>query len=198
MIDDASSDGSREVLREYQLKDPRLKIFRFEESCKGFTAIRYNFGVKQATGELISYMMDDDVWYPNALETLVQPFLANPSQEMTYAQGQPIDSRTGRKLKIHGSAWTNQIYRDNIVPNPAVLIKKSVFDKIGYADETPEFRRCNDYELWVRMKHFNINVAFIPKVIVEGYVENADSIGRTISVDIKYIQQEINRRYPRK
>lgn len=198
IIDDASQDGTQQILDEYKNNDLRIKIFRFEESCKGFTAIRYNFGVRQASGEFVAYMMDDDRWYSKALETLINPFLQDSSLEMTYAQGQPIDSATGKKMAVHGSPWSDAIYKINIVPNPAVLIKKSVFDKVGYADESAELRRCNDQELWARMRFFNIKVQFIPQVIVEGYVGNADSIGSTIPVNIAFFKKLLSQRYSKK
>lgn len=196
IVDDGSEDGTKETLWEYSNRDSRIKVTRFEESCKGFTTIRYNWLNRQSSNEFIIEAFDDEKMYPHWLETLINPFASDPDLMMCYAQGVPINARTGSR-GIHGEPWSSKIYYSNIVPCGAVMRRKKMHDLIGYGDESAEFRRCSDYEFWVRVYYNNLKVKFIPVVVGEGYIQNSDSVGETIPVDLGYINKIIHQRYPR-
>lgn len=66
-VDDGSSDGSLDVLREYAAKDARMKVLRNLEQTDGAGAAR-NMGVDAATGEYLSIIDSDDVFDPQMLE----------------------------------------------------------------------------------------------------------------------------------
>lgn len=57
-VDDCSTDGSYEILEEYQNKDPRIKIVRQETNKKQGAA--RNKGLEVATGEYIWFVDSDD------------------------------------------------------------------------------------------------------------------------------------------
>lgn len=64
-IDDGSTDGSLNILREYQSKDERITILRQEKSNAG--AAR-NLGLSIAKGEYLSFLDSDDFFEPMMLE----------------------------------------------------------------------------------------------------------------------------------
>lgn len=198
IADDASTDGTASVLQEYAANDRRIQIHRFNESCEGFTSKRYTFLAKQASSEYIVHAFDDEMLYSSALESLLEPFKHDSSLEMSYGIGQPIDATNGNKRGPHGSPWSDRIYTDNIVPCGCTMVKKSVFDKLGYGDEDPELRRISDHEFWIRMRYNNCKVLFIEKVLGEGFVGNKDSVGATIPLNIKVVQKILKQKYPEK
>lgn len=57
-VDDKSTDGSLEILREYAKKYPKIKLVEFPENC-GVSDAR-NAGMEIATGEYIGFMDPDD------------------------------------------------------------------------------------------------------------------------------------------
>ena len=63
IVDDASSDETREVINSFQ--DDRIIYFRHEEN-KGASAAR-NTGIKKSQGEFIAFLDDDDLWFPEKL-----------------------------------------------------------------------------------------------------------------------------------
>lgn len=68
-IDDCSTDNSFQILKEYELKDPRIKVFKNETNLKvGKTR---NLGITLATGDYIHFMDSDDWLDLNAYKTLL-------------------------------------------------------------------------------------------------------------------------------
>lgn len=90
-IDDCSTDGSLEILKDYAQKDNRIKLIEFKEN-KGAAAAR-NEGIKAATGEYIGFIDSDD--YPET--ELFYEHLYNNAKEKDadISKGAYKDSETG-------------------------------------------------------------------------------------------------------
>ncbi|MBS4174056.1 bifunctional glycosyltransferase family 2 protein/CDP-glycerol:glycerophosphate glycerophosphotransferase [Bacillus sp. FJAT-49736] len=69
IINDGSTDYSYKILKEYENKDNRIKLFSFKER-KGVGAAR-NFGISQSTGEYLYFLDSDDYLEISALEKLI-------------------------------------------------------------------------------------------------------------------------------
>lgn len=65
IVNDGSTDGSGEIIREVTETDGRIKVF--EQENQGQSVAR-NVGLEQATGEYIYFMDSDDLLSLNALE----------------------------------------------------------------------------------------------------------------------------------
>lgn len=66
-INDGSTDGSPEIIREYASKDPRVRIIDKPNSGYGASM---NRGLDEARGEFVGILESDDFFEPDALETL--------------------------------------------------------------------------------------------------------------------------------
>ena len=69
IIDDASTDGSADLVADYLhvLGDARILLFR-NETNSGAVASR-NRALQEATGQYITFLDSDDLWDPDKLET---------------------------------------------------------------------------------------------------------------------------------
>ena len=65
VVDDCSTDKSAEIIKNFQLKDDRIKYFKLEVNSK--VAAARNFGVTKAKGEYIAFVDSDDLWLPEKL-----------------------------------------------------------------------------------------------------------------------------------
>ena len=67
-IDDASTDSSLQILREWEQKDDRIKVFALETNQSAWTARK--LGIKKAAGKYIMFADADDVISENACKEL--------------------------------------------------------------------------------------------------------------------------------
>lgn len=69
-VDDGSTDNTVRVLKKHAAEDPRVKVFEQGENKKLLLAIKR--GVKEASGEYIMFVDDDDWYEPNACERVAE------------------------------------------------------------------------------------------------------------------------------
>ncbi len=70
MVDDASSDNSAEIIREYQEKDDRIVFYALEKN-QGVSNVR-NFALEKLSEKYTAFLDSDDFWEADMLETMVE------------------------------------------------------------------------------------------------------------------------------
>ena len=76
LVNDASTDGSLDVLKAFAQQDQRIKVIDLEEN-EGRCYAR-NEGLKHARGEWICYLDSDDQYYIDHLSTMRNLIKKNP------------------------------------------------------------------------------------------------------------------------
>lgn len=71
-VDDVSTDGSLQLIREMAAADPRVKVI--EQTENGGAQLARNAGIAASTGQFITVLDDDDFLAPDALEQALQCF----------------------------------------------------------------------------------------------------------------------------
>lgn len=69
LINDGSSDGSREICDDFVLKDNRIRVYHQKNA--GVSAAR-NLGLEKAVGEWICFVDGDDTLYPHSLNAILK------------------------------------------------------------------------------------------------------------------------------
>lgn len=69
LVDDGSKDESLSICKEYEAKDSRIHVFHKENEGLGLTR---NYGIKQATGEYITFVDSDDYLTLDAIDSMVK------------------------------------------------------------------------------------------------------------------------------
>lgn len=80
LVNDGSTDRSKEIIENFQKKDSRIKAFHRENS--GVSATR-NFGIDVATGEYICFSDADDKLEPNYVDYLLHLAVDNQAEMST-------------------------------------------------------------------------------------------------------------------
>lgn len=87
--DDCSpNEEVREVLRQYEQNDNRIKLY-FQEKNLGCTK-SFEFLLKQSTADYIAFSDHDDIWYPNKIEDSLNA-IKDKNVDMVYCDANQID-----------------------------------------------------------------------------------------------------------
>ena len=96
VVDDASTDGTWEILSRYAANDARIKLFRNRTNVGVFK--NFELAATACTGEFIAFSDQDDIWMPDHLEALRkgigEKMLAIGDAEIMDASG----NRSGQRL----------------------------------------------------------------------------------------------------
>ncbi len=147
IIDDGSTDNTDRILHKYE-----KNIRHFSILHAGVSAAR-NFGIKKSHGDWIALLDSDDYWLPEKLEKQMQYIQEHP--EFKVAQVGEKWIRNGKfvnPMKKHQkySGWIfEQCLPLCIVSPSAVIIQKTIFEEVGYFNESMPI--CEDYDLWLRI-----------------------------------------------
>lgn len=82
-INDGSTDRSEEILREYEKKDKRIRVFEHPEESHGAAEAR-NIGLENARGKYLSILDSDDFFEPEMLEETFQLAEQNKLDILTF------------------------------------------------------------------------------------------------------------------
>ena len=77
IVDDGSTDGSRQIIAEYQQHHPDLVLPIYQPENRGQGAA-FNAGIAASRGEVICFLDSDDLWFPEKLGQ-VHAFFASHS-----------------------------------------------------------------------------------------------------------------------
>lgn len=155
LIDDGSEDNSLKVAEKFL---PQVNIFRQHNS--GAAAAR-NYGVNQSKGDIIAFLDADDIWTDHHLEVLVKPLLTQNHVEIVFGKIEAFISP-----ELIGQVSVNLDSVNNIEKGylpQSCIIRKSVFNKIGYMDSTLELGEFIDW--FSRAKDSGVNYVSIPEVV---------------------------------
>jgi len=145
-VDDGSTDATKNILQIF----PDI-IYIYQEN-QGVSSAR-NQGIENASCEWIAFLDSDDVWHKEKLEKQKQFHLHNLTCKVSYTDEIWIRNNQEVKIpkkfhKIGRDAFLENLEYCNIAPS-SVMIHKSIFDKVGFFDES--FEVCEDYDLWLRI-----------------------------------------------
>ena len=154
VVDDGSTDGSGEVVR--QMTDPRIRLIAQDNA--GVSAAR-NRGIQEATGEWIAFLDADDEWLPCFLETMMGLRYRHPEAGIyATAYRYTKNDATWRPEFSHccttpGGGLLDDYFHAAMGPPPvsatAVMIPKSILAEVGNFPDG--IRRGEDLQTWTRI-----------------------------------------------
>ena len=147
IIDDSTTIETIKFLKDLSEMDSRV-IYHHNKKRMGFSG-SLNFGLSIASGKFIARMDSDDISEKDRLETQLFFLLNNPDVEILGSAVSKIDSG-GREIGIryypeNEKEIKKQIHIWNPILHPTIMYRSSIFDKIGFYDETVDIE---DYEFF--------------------------------------------------
>lgn len=186
IVDDASKDNSRQIIKEYGEKDSRIKPL-FHEENKGI-ARTVNDGVERAKGKFIAFIGSDDVWHKDKLEKQVG-ILEKNENLIVWSEGKIIDANgnsngelftqmhSASKKKKSGNIF-EELLQTNFIFGSSLIFKREIVKDFRFNEA---LKYLNDYQYVVDLAR-KYNYFFIPEplVLYRIHGENitlSDSIG---------------------
>ena len=90
IIDDSSTDNSREIIDGYKSRYPEIITILLNDKNLGITASR-NIALKKCSGDFITFLDADDFFYPKKLELEFSLLKNNNNIQVAYSNFNYID-----------------------------------------------------------------------------------------------------------
>lgn len=158
IIDDTSTDNSREIARGYVQRYPeKIRLIELHDGPGG-TPRAVNTGIHAMRGRYFSWLSSDDRCHPERLAKLISTLERFPSAGMAHTAYQLIDGAgqpTGITIpqQYPGTQAFFRLLEGNIINGSTVLVRKELLDEIGPLLEThhefPDLWRVSEYILWL-------------------------------------------------
>ncbi|MFH0920819.1 MAG: glycosyltransferase [Fibrobacterota bacterium] len=124
--------------------DPRVKYVAKPVNMGAGNS--YNTAIFESTGRYIGYLADDDLYYPNHVETLITALEKNPQYGGAYSDQYRVncEMNEGVYTKILGKQVDYSydfdkvllVGRTNFIPHPCLIHCRDLLKKTGVYDET--------------------------------------------------------------
>lgn len=198
-IDDGSTDGSREWLR--QRADRATLVFN-EPNLGTYASL--NRALEHATGELIAILNDDDLWAPTKLERQIALLDRRPKVGLVHTDGGFIDGEgrpmPGTPLGFEfprtetGDVLLDLLYANKIIAS-AALVRRACFEQLGGFN--PDYFGSGDWEMWLRIaERWGIGFCAEPLTFYRVHGENASHKLDRIWQDDQRLREWIRERAP--
>jgi glycosyltransferase involved in cell wall biosynthesis len=178
VVDDGSDDGVADELERHEA-DFSIKIVRQENA--GQSAAR-NHGARLASGSLLAFIDQDDVWHPQHLEVLCHELARARSAGWAYSDFDEVDER--------GNTVTKGFLAESHVEHPkrslmaclasdlmvlpsASVIRRDAYEELGGFDES--LSGYEDDDLFIRMFRSHWEFVFVRRSLTRFRLHQSSS-----------------------
>jgi glycosyltransferase involved in cell wall biosynthesis len=150
VVDDGSTDNVGEIIKSFSRRDPRVKYVRNGRNI-GFQP-SLNRGLREATGELIARIDDDDEWSGTDKLQRQVDFLDSHPDHVLVGTGYIVVDAQRKEISRRMPPKTDEEIRKNMLrtncfAHPSVVFRKAAIAKVGPYLEGP----AEDYDMWLKL-----------------------------------------------
>ncbi len=182
IVDDGQDKRADKVVASFG--DERIRYIAHEKQ-KGCSGSK-NTGIKNAHGEYVAFLDDDDEWMPEKLQLQMDAFEACPDAGFCFTgvvnirDDGPQYSKTPDGCKDYYERALNTFFG---FLSSTLLTRKDVFDDVGILNE--DFPSHTDIELIIRIvkkyKGIGISKYLVKRTILSGHEQMGSSYARRIA-----------------
>ena len=174
IVDDCSTDNSRDIVKKYEVKDSRIKLIELEVNFGGPARPR-NVGLDISKGDYLAFLDADDVWLENKLQVQISEMLVNnldfTSTESKFIDDNSIDTIINKHKiviffkKIKRKATLSDVIKGNFIRASSAIVSKNFISKF---DENKDFIGVEDIYLWMKiLNKKNIRYKYITEKLIK-------------------------------
>ncbi|HET9226990.1 MAG TPA: glycosyltransferase family A protein [Thermoanaerobaculia bacterium] len=186
VVDDGSTDGSLSELQGLSAPFP-IRVLRQENA--GQSAAR-NLAARQAEGEHLAFLDQDDQWHPRHIELLVAPLEADPSAGWAYSDFDEMDfdgNLVTRAFLCHQGVKNPKrtifecVAADLMVLPSASVLRRTAFEQSGGFDEA--LSGYEDDDLFVRFFRLGWDHVFVDRTLLRFRIHSNGSSASSRFID---------------
>lgn len=193
-IDDASTDGSLDILR--SITDPRLRLVA-HGSNQGLIA-SLNEGLSLARGRYVARMDGDDLMHPERLAQQVEhleqhPELALVASFVEYinTDGEVTGTWSVDRATPDEASVAAMLPRTNCLAHPTVMLRREALGDLRY---DPRQQGAEDWDLWLRMRSRGLRLGKLPEALLQ-YRQHAASMMGIQKMAVSYERRLMRTRW---
>ena len=158
IIDDGSTDHSLSVAKELEAEISAVKVLCHPQNQNRGVSASRNLGIANARFPYIAFLDADDIYLPHRFEEQLSILENDLSCHAVYGWAEEWNqdfTQAIRKLGVESEVLSTDIFEELLLGRkghfhtPSVLIRKSLFEKVGSFDESLKLHQ--DTELWLRL-----------------------------------------------
>lgn len=192
IIDDASTDHSREIIDSYT--DARIRKYYLnqnEHMCYCF-----NYGLAHGNGAYYARIDSDDTWEKSKLEKQILYLESNKTCGACFTQVRVIDEHNKEltekdtdRVKLFQVTnrsrleWLHYFFfHGSCLCHPSVVIRREIIDRAGNYNYS--LRQIQDYELWLRIAELS-DLYIIPEklTVYRWFRDGSNASSPTVQTD---------------
>lgn len=147
VVNDCSTDSTLKIVNEYTKKDTRIRVISNETNKKVPASL--NIGFNEAKGEYYTWTSDDNYYYPNAIEKMINFLENNQEYGMVYTSCDILSiNKKTNKITANKPPKLESFLEGNIF-GACFLYRKNVAKSIGKYSE--KWHLADDYDYFLRI-----------------------------------------------
>lgn len=187
VIDDGSTDDTRERIEKLAKKNPSIKYF-FKQNEE--RSIARNHGIMKALGKYISFLDSDDQLYSNHLKVAYELLKRNNFPEVGHLGYEFIDG-SGHSVLVRNEfdeTFREKLIYENVIHGNAIFIRRDIATQINFIPSSTAMI-SEDWYVWLRLAarypfHFD-------NTVTSAVVHHSERSLRTIQPDKLIASTEI-------
>jgi len=174
IVDDGSTDNTKEVVNLFVKKDNRIKYIYQKNS--GGAANPKNNAIKYCSGKYIAYLDHDDEWFPTKLEKQYNLFEQSTNKKLGMVSCNVLI--INEKEKINGVHKMSKYHKledlllsgnEYAFSNSSMMIDRSIVDIVGTRDEN--LKIFEDLDFTIRLALAGYDLDFVDETLVKYYID---------------------------
>ncbi len=195
VLDDTSTDGSREAVIDFLLAYPFLPALLLRHPVNRGLGRTRNDLVASARGELVFMLDADNEVYPTALSRLVEALDDDPGAFFAYPMLEEHENGESDYLRSCLPWDPEQLAEQNYIDAMSLLRRDELVAIGGYTEDL-RLHGWEDYDLWCRCLERRLRGVLVPQILARYRRAGHSMLASVTNLDVSEAESLLRARYP--